>query len=132
MFKQAPDLREIAEVQSEALTEVSRLIEDAHWALDSALSAIDKDAAGYRKANRANPNGSDNYTPGELEEAVKEARAVLLACAPLRDLIAKREAAKAFTRQVEDAARLNSGAGKGGLSFLRALVGDRRNFRGFA
>lgn len=98
-FKQTPSLREIAEVQTEALTEVSRLIDDAQWELDSTLSVIDKDAAGYRTKNRANPNSSDNYSSGELEAAVKEARAVLLACAPLRELIARRslQASEAIT-----------------------------------
>jgi len=48
----------------------SERLEQAAWALESALSALNKDDAGYRRSNNANRDGGESYTPGELEAAV--------------------------------------------------------------
>lgn len=47
------------------------------WSLDEELSAIDKDEAGYRQANGANPDGAANAVPGDLEKALFQAEAFL-------------------------------------------------------
>lgn len=72
----------LAEEQSEALGEASAILESVSWELDAALSALRKDEAGYRRKNAANAEGGDNYTPGELEEASRRARMLLVALHP--------------------------------------------------
>jgi hypothetical protein len=49
-----------------------------HTRLVNALSAIDKDAAGYRIHNAANHNGGQNARPGELARAIQEADTLLV------------------------------------------------------
>lgn len=36
------------------------------------MSGIEKDAVGYRTANKANPDGGANYVQGELETAIAQ------------------------------------------------------------
>lgn len=81
---------ETAEVQSDELGRIGRLIEDAQWALDSALSAQRKDAAGYRLRNAANRDGGESFDADELDAAVREARAILASAQPLVDLLDRR------------------------------------------
>lgn len=75
-----------AEGLSDRLARVTEVIDAASWKLDSALSALHKDQAGYRTANAANPDGGANYVDGELEEAIAEAQALLEALGPARRL----------------------------------------------
>lgn len=78
-----------AESLSDELAQLTAPIEAAAWELDSALSAIRKDKASYRTANRANPDGGENYTAGELEQAVKRAERLLSVLSEVRDLRAE-------------------------------------------
>jgi hypothetical protein len=77
---------EIAEGQTNALTDLSEVIEQVQWDLDAALSAIHKDEVGYRRKNAANHEGGDNYAEGELEDASRRARQLLLALSPVAEL----------------------------------------------
>lgn len=86
-FKRPPSvLVALAEEISDELATLTAPLEAVAWEIDAALSAIRKDAAGYRSANAANPDGGTNYTPGELEAAVKRGRQLLLALIPVRTL----------------------------------------------
>lgn len=90
MFKQGVKvdaaLVVVAEELSDELAQLTAPIEAAAWDIDSALSAIRKDVAGYRRKNKANPDGGECYTPGELEKAVQRARQLLLALSDIRRL----------------------------------------------
>jgi hypothetical protein len=90
MFKQGVKvdaaLVAVAEDLSDELAQLTAPIEAAAWEIDSALSAIRKDVAGYRRKNKANPDGGECYTPGELEQAVKRAKQLLLALSDIRRL----------------------------------------------
>lgn len=97
------DATDTAEAQSDELGRIGKLIEDAQWALDSALSAQRKDAAGYRRANAANPDGGESFDQDELDAAVRDARAILASAQPLVDLLDRRarvEAARAVVEAV--------------------------------
>jgi hypothetical protein len=91
LFKHGPRVNAALIVQAEELTEelgaLEGFIQAAGWDLDSALSSIRKDEAGYRIGNAANRSGGESYVEGELEEAVKRARAILLACATCAHLL---------------------------------------------
>lgn len=76
----------VAEELSDELAQLTAPIEAAAWDIDSALSSIRKDVAGYRQKNAANRDGGECYTPGELEQAVKRARQLLLALSDIRRL----------------------------------------------
>lgn len=52
------------------LRRYSQELDALSWNLDSALSSLDKDDAGYRTANAANRTGGANGFPGEIREAV--------------------------------------------------------------
>lgn len=90
MFKQGVNVNAalvaVAEELSDELAALSSPLEAAAWAIDSALSSIRKDVAGYRRKNAANPDGGECYTEGELEKAVKRGRQLLIALAPVREL----------------------------------------------
>lgn len=64
-----------AERLCENVRRYSEAMEAKAWALESALSALNKDDAGYRRQNNANRDGGESYTPGELEAAVREIEA---------------------------------------------------------
>src|ERR1700744_2100814 len=49
----------------------------AERARAAALSALRKDEGGYRVNTAANPGGGRNYTPGQLEAAVRQAAIIL-------------------------------------------------------
>jgi hypothetical protein len=66
-----------AEKVAEALRRFTDKADALSWDLDSALSSIDKDKAGYRTSNAANPTGGANYVEGELETAVYAAEEFL-------------------------------------------------------
>lgn len=96
---------------SDELAALTSPLEGVAWEIDSALSSIRKDAAGYRTANKANPTGGANYEPGELEAAVKRGQQLLIALAPVRELEARwagEDAADAARRTGE----------QGGLAFV--------------
>ena len=88
---------DIAEAQSEALGRIERVIHDIGWALDSEVSGLRKDDAGYRKGNKANRDGGDNGSLLDLLAASFKARELLRALGPAADLIARweRESAEA-------------------------------------
>jgi hypothetical protein len=71
---------------SDELAQVTSDVEGVCWELDSSLSAVVKDAAGYRVHTLAEPNGGGSYEPGELEAAVARAERLLVALAPLKAL----------------------------------------------
>lgn len=50
----------------------SQKVEKLVWDLEAALSAVEKDRAGYRTRNKANPDGCENASPGEVNDAVRE------------------------------------------------------------
>jgi hypothetical protein len=79
----------LAEEISDELAQLTAPLEGVAWEIDSALSAIRKDAAGYRRANAANPTGGDSYTSGDLEKAVARGKALLLALTAVRELEAR-------------------------------------------
>jgi hypothetical protein len=89
MFKQprvSAVLVRQAEELSDELAGLTAPIEAACWAIDTALSALRKDDAGYRTANAANPTGGESYTAGELETAVRRASQLCLALSTVRRL----------------------------------------------
>lgn len=71
---------------SEGFTQIVAIVDGVAWELDSTLSGINKDAAGYRLKNAANLTGGPNYIKGELETAVGRAKEVMDACKPLQEL----------------------------------------------
>lgn len=79
----------VAEDLTDELTGLMSPIEAVAWEIDAALSAINKDLAGYRRQNAANRNGGDSYTEGELERAVRRAKELLIALSDVRRLEAK-------------------------------------------
>jgi hypothetical protein len=90
LFKRPPTvLVALAEEISDELATLTAPLEACAWEIDSALSSLRKDAAGYRKANAANPTGGDSYTDGELEKAVARGKAMLLALSAVRELEAR-------------------------------------------
>lgn len=66
-----------AEALSERIARVAEVLDRAGWALDSALSGLRKDEAGYRTANAANPDGGSNGDLEDLEAALKLASDLL-------------------------------------------------------
>jgi len=88
---------------SDDFTQIVTVVDGVAWELDSSLSALRKDAAGYRISNAANRTGGQNYIKGELETAYGRAKELMEACAPLRDLAARWAA--------EDAAAASHGSG---------------------
>lgn len=105
--RHAPDklLVLVGEELSDELAKASAALEAVSWELDSALSSIRKDAAGYRNKNAANPDGGECYTPGELEEAVRAARRALLHLIPFTHWAQERD-----RELMADAARKIGGA----------------------
>lgn len=87
----------LAEELSEELAQLTAPIEAAAWEIDSALSAIRKDDAGYRVGNAANREGGANYIPGELEKAVRRGKQLLLALTTIRELERQWEAEDGLT-----------------------------------
>lgn len=87
MFKQ-PDaaLILVAEELSDELATLTAPIEAAAWTIDSALSSIRKDDAGYRIGTAAEPDGGGSYVEGELEQAVKRGRQLAIALSAVREL----------------------------------------------
>lgn len=61
-----------AERALDAARKFAQRVEQLTWDLEAALSAVEKDAAGYRTRNKANPDGCENATPGDVNEAVRE------------------------------------------------------------
>jgi len=59
-----------AERALDAARKWSQRVEQLVWDLETALSAVNKDAAGYRRANKANPDGGANALPGEVNDAL--------------------------------------------------------------
>jgi len=72
-----PEVVQRAKVLAERARVTAREFADASWALDAALSALRKDEVGYRVNTAANPGGGRNYTPGQLEAAVRQAAIIL-------------------------------------------------------
>lgn len=72
----------LAESVSEELGQITALIEGVVWEIDSALSSIRKDEAGYRQGNAANPDGGANYVDGELEAAYARGKRLLISLIP--------------------------------------------------
>lgn len=68
-----------AEVVADKLRAFSQKVDALAWDLDAALSAVNKDAVGYRVGTKANPTGGPNSLPGELEAALVKAEAFLMA-----------------------------------------------------
>jgi hypothetical protein len=66
-----------AEGLAERLRDRLAELEQVSWDLDSALSSIEKDAAGYRRSNRANSTGGANSIPGDVREAAAKAGRIL-------------------------------------------------------
>lgn len=66
-----------AEGVADRLRDFSQTVDQLSWDLDAALSALRKDAAGYRRRTKANPDGGDNSAPGELEAALGAAERFL-------------------------------------------------------
>lgn len=129
MFKRTT-LHAIAEAQSETLGRLSRVLQDAEWKLDAALSADRKDRAGYRRNNAANPDGGPSFDASELAEAVDDARQLLLALEPLQNLVSLRRRQITNVERPYDAeAHSAYYAGVGGgfqlPGFVRALFGSR-------
>lgn len=89
MGKSFKALVAVGEQLSDDFTQIVAVIDGQTWELDSVLSAIRKDACGYRRTNAANLTGGANYVPGELETAVGRAKELMDACKPLADLAAK-------------------------------------------
>lgn len=79
----------VAEELSDELTALTGPIEAAAWEIDSALSSIRKDDAGYRIGTKAEPTGGGSYCEGELEKAVRRGRELCLALSDVRRLEAK-------------------------------------------
>lgn len=75
--KEFKRLIRLAERQSDAFSKLIAVIDCVAWELDSTLSNIRKDEAGYRRGNAANRDGGDNYVSGELEEATAKAHRLL-------------------------------------------------------
>ncbi len=92
-----------AEGQSDEFTQFIAVIDGVAWELDSTLSGINKDAAGYRLQNAANVTGGPNYIKGELETASGRAAELLAALQPVAALAARWNA--------EDFAKASNGAG---------------------
>lgn len=65
------------EALADRLRRYSQFVDKLAWDLDEALSAQRKDAAGYRRKSKANPDGGASYLKGELEAAVAAAEAFL-------------------------------------------------------
>lgn len=78
-----------AEGQSDEFTQFIAVIDGVAWELDSTLSALNKDAAGYRLHNAANVSGGPNYIKGELETATGRAAELLAALQPVAALAAR-------------------------------------------
>lgn len=78
-----------AEDQSDEFTQIVAVIDGVCWELDSTLSGLRKDAAGYRRQNAANLTGGSNYIPGELEHASGRAGELLAALKPVAELAAR-------------------------------------------
>lgn len=78
-----------AEQQSDDFTQIVAVIDGVCWELDSTLSALNKDACGYRRRNAANLTGGENYIPGELEVASGRAAELLQALKPAAELAAR-------------------------------------------
>lgn len=92
----------VAEGQSDEFTQFVAVIDGVCWELDSTISAIGKDACGYRRANAANLTGGANYVKGELEAVTGRAGELLAALQPVAALAARWNAedfAKAATLQ---------------------------------
>jgi hypothetical protein len=108
LFKRAPSVDAVLLVQAEEISEelgqIEQFIQAAGWDIDSALSSIRKDDAGYRMGNAANREGGANYVEGELEEAVRNGRRLLLALSPCRQLIEGLAERKALAYAVRPAA----------------------------
>lgn len=66
-----------ARIVADRLREISQIVDKLAWDLDTELSAIDKDEAGYREKTAANPDGGQNAIPGDLEAALFQAEAFL-------------------------------------------------------
>lgn len=66
-----------AEEIADQLRAFSAQVDALAWALDSELSSLNKDAAGYRARSKANPDGGANSVPGDLEIALVKAEAFL-------------------------------------------------------
>lgn len=86
MGKSFKALVHVAETLSDDFTQIVAVIDGQCWELDSVLSAIRKDACGYRRDNAANLTGGANYVPGELEKATGRAQELLQALKPVADL----------------------------------------------
>lgn len=90
----------VGEELSDDFTQIAAFIDGQLWELDSVLSAINKDACGYRRSNAANLTGGANYVRGELENAVGRSQELLQALKPIAELAAKwkaEDAAEAVT-----------------------------------
>jgi hypothetical protein len=89
MGKSFKALVHVGETLSDDFTQIVACIDGQLWELDSVLSAINKDAVGYRRSNAANLTGGANYVPGELEQAVGRSAELLQALKPVAELAAK-------------------------------------------
>jgi hypothetical protein len=103
MGKSFKALVHVGETLSDDFTQIVAVIDGQCWELDSVLSAIRKDACGYRRENAANLTGGANYVKGELEEAVGRAQELMQALKPVAELAARWSA--------EDFARAKEGCG---------------------
>ncbi|HLZ23659.1 MAG TPA: hypothetical protein VKQ30_16230 [Ktedonobacterales bacterium] len=79
----------VGETLSDDFTQIVAVIDGQCWELDSVLSAVRKDACGYRRTNAANLTGGANYVPGELETAVGRAQELMQALKPVAELAAR-------------------------------------------
>lgn len=89
MSRSFKGLIHVAEGQSEEFTQFVAVIDGVAWELDSTISSIGKDAAGYRRTNAANLTGGANYVPGELETVTGRAGELLKALQPVAELAAR-------------------------------------------
>lgn len=62
---------------ADRLARFSERVDRIGWDLDAALSAVEKDKAGYRNRTAANRTGGQNYVEGELEAALLAAEVLL-------------------------------------------------------
>lgn len=79
----------VAEELTDELANLTAPIEAAAWEIDTALSAIRKDDAGYRIQTKAEPTGGGSYCEGELEKAVRRGKELCLALVDIRRLETK-------------------------------------------
>lgn len=112
MSRSFKGLIHVAEGQSEEFTQFVAVIDGVAWELDSTLSSIGKDAAGYRRTNAANLTGGASYVKGELETVSGRAGELLKALQPVAELAARWNAEDFAAAHTLDARAVPGKAGR--------------------